>query len=209
MKSEISKIGICGGTFDPIHNGHLLVAELVRCHFGLDKVLFIPSGNPPHKKSVKVSDSGHRYKMVEIATESNQYFEALPLEVERKGLTYTVDTLAELHEVCRPDTQFYYIIGADVVMDLLTWRDFKKVFGLTNFISVLRPGYSRKQYDDQIEYLRTSFDIKLETFEIPLIGISSTLIRKQILQGESIKYMVPEKVEQYILDNKLYIEGKK
>lgn len=209
MQNKALKIGICGGTFDPIHMGHLLVADMVRCHFGLDKVLFIPSGNPPHKKANKVSDSKHRFKMVELATKSNSFFEALPIEVDRKGYTYTVDTLKQLGEIYPEDTNLFYIIGSDVVMDLLTWRDFKRVFELTNFISVLRPGYSRKQYDDQIEYLRSSFGIKLETFEIPLIGISSTFIRRQLLQGESIKYMVPEQVEQYILYNKLYIEGKK
>ena len=135
------KIGICGGTFDPVHLGHLAVAELVRCEFGLDKILFIPSGKPPHKDIDSVTDPIHRLKMVQCAVSTNPGFEAVSIEVERLGYTYTVDTLNQLHELYPEGTEFYYIIGADVVMDLLKWKNAEEVFKLTRFIALMRPGF--------------------------------------------------------------------
>ena len=129
---ETKKIGIMGGTFNPRHNGHLIIAEAVREKAGLDRVLFIPSGQPPHKPGNEVADAEHRFEMVRLAVSSNRYFEASRIEVDRNGPTYTINTLQELREKFGEETQFYYIIGADVVNELLTWRECEKVFRLAS-----------------------------------------------------------------------------
>jgi nicotinate-nucleotide adenylyltransferase len=205
MDSSILKIGICGGTFDPIHMGHLATAELIRCEFNLDKVLFIPSGMPPHKDLRMVTDSSHRLNMVKCAVRSNPYFEASTIEVDRNGYTYAVDTLNELHNMYPHGTTFYYIIGADVVMDLLTWKRVEEVFVLTKFIAVMRAGFLDVQFNEHIKLLRHKYDIDINSFEAPLIEISSTFIRDRIRKKQSIKYLVDECVEEYIKKNNLYL----
>jgi nicotinate-nucleotide adenylyltransferase len=204
MKSESLRIGICGGTFDPIHMGHLTIAELVRCEYNLDKVLFIPSGMPPHKDLKAVTDPIHRLNMVKCAVSSNKHFEVIDAEVEREGYTYTVDTLKQLHSMYLPDTDFYYIIGADVVMDLLTWKRTEEVFKLTKFVAVMRNGFNDRVINDSINSLRKDYSVDIERFEVPLIEISSTFIRERIKNDQSIKYLVSEGVEEYINRNNLY-----
>ncbi len=199
------KIGICGGTFDPIHTGHLAVAELVRSEFNLDKVLFIPSGMPPHKDLQNVTAPIHRLNMVKVAVSSNKNFEAVSNEVDRSGYTYTVDTLKELHGLYPSGTEFYYIIGADVVMDLLTWRNWQEVFTLTNFIAVMRPGFSDEEFSKRLSELKMKYRINIQSFQIPLLEISSTFIRERIKAGKSVKYLIKEEVEEYIIQNKLYL----
>ncbi len=198
------KIGICGGTFDPIHMGHLAVAELVRCEYGLDKVLFIPSGMPPHKNLENVTAPMHRLNMVKCAVSSNSSFEAVAIEVERSGYTYTVDTLKELRGLYPEGTEFNYIIGADVVLDLLTWRNAPEVFKLTDFIAIMRPGFSSEAFSKRLIELKREYEINIRSFEIPLLDISSTFIRDRIKAGKSVKYLVKEEVEEYIIKNKLY-----
>ncbi len=198
------KIGICGGTFDPVHLGHLAVAELVRCEFGLDKILFIPSGKPPHKDIDSVTEPIHRLKMVQCAVSTNPGFEAVSIEVERLGYTYTVDTLNQLHELYPEGTEFYYIIGADVVMDLLKWKNAEEVFKLTRFIALMRPGFQDEEFKTRINYLKSKYGVEISGFEAPLIEISSTFIRDRIKNGKSVKYFITESVERYIKENKLY-----
>jgi nicotinate-nucleotide adenylyltransferase len=205
MKSKGFKIGICGGTFDPIHMGHLAIAELVRCEYNLDKVLFIPSGMPPHKDLCTVTDPIHRLNMVKCAISSNPYFEAVDIEINREGYTFTVDTLNQLHGIYSEDTIFYYIIGADVVMDLLTWRNAEEVFTLTKFIAVMRAGFSDKEFNERIKELKEKFDLDIISFEAPIIEISSTFIRDCIRKNKSVKYLVNESVEEYIIENNLYV----
>lgn len=204
MESKGLKIGICGGTFDPIHMGHLAIAELVRCEFKLDKVLFVPSGMPPHKNLSIVTDPSDRLAMVKCAVSTNPYFEASAIEVERDGYTYAVDTLNELHKMYSSGTTFYYIIGADVVMDLLTWKRVEEVFVLTKFISVMRTGFLDEEYNERLKSLKRKFDIDITSFEAPLIEISSTFIRDRIKNKLSAKYLVNECVEEYIKKNNLY-----
>ncbi len=199
------KIGICGGTFDPVHLGHLAVAEIVRCEFGLDKILFIPSGKPPHKNLDSVTDPIHRLKMVQCAVSTNPNFEAVSIEVERQGYTYTVDTLNQLHALHSESTEFYYIIGADVVMDLLKWKNAEEVFTLTKFIALMRPGFQDEEFKNRIRYLKSKYGVEITGFEAPLIDISSTFIRDRIKNGKSVKYFITEPVERYIKENKLYI----
>lgn len=204
MEGKSLKIGICGGTFDPIHMGHLAIAELVRCELNLDKVLFIPSGMPPHKDINFVTNPIHRLNMVKCAISENSYFEAVDIEVKRKGYTYTVDTLNELHKIYPPDTTFYYIIGADVVMDLLTWKRSEEVFVLAKFVAIMRAGYLDKDFNERINALRQKFDLDITSLEAPLIEVSSTFIRERINKNKSVKYLVSECVEEYIKKNNLY-----
>ena len=198
------KIGIFGGTFDPIHYGHLITAEHVREKFDLNKVLFIPVGTPPHKNARQVTAAEHRYNMVYCAVKDNPVFEVSRIEVDRIGYTYTADTLSQLEQSYGPDVEFYFIIGADVVSELLTWKDTEKVFRLCNFIAVFRPGYEREQFLEQIGFLKKTFSARIHTMDVPLIEISSTEVRSRKRNNLSIRYLIPQAVEQYIYNNKLY-----
>lgn len=206
MEKNVNKIGILGGTFDPIHNGHLIIAEMIREAFGLDKVIFIPSGNPPHKKLQLVTDAEHRYNMVCGALKDNPYFEGSRIEVEREGYTYTIDTLNVLNEQYKGIATVHYIIGADVLYDLLTWRDYEKVFQTCGFIAALRPGADIQRFRERIRYLETTFSARILEAEIPLIEISATMIRDRVKEGKSIKYLVPRAVESYIKKEGLYLK---
>ncbi len=204
MENKRKKIGISGGTFDPIHFGHLLVAESLREKFQLDKILFIPTGLPPHKNLSNVTSAEHRYGMLKEAISTNNCFEASRIEIDRKGLTYTFDTLNELKNLYGHDTDLYFIIGADVVHDILMWKNFEKVFTICEFIAVLRPEHKKNEFDSAVEFLRSTYMAKIHVGDIPLIGISSTMVRERVHGNKSIKYMVPECVEDYIKRNNLY-----
>ncbi|HOM02953.1 MAG TPA: nicotinate-nucleotide adenylyltransferase [Acetivibrio sp.] len=206
MEENVKKIGILGGTFDPIHNGHLIMAEIIRGAFELDKVLFIPSGNPPHKKEQTVTDAYHRYNMVCEALKGNSHFEVSRIEVDREGYTYTIDTLGVLNEQYKGIATLYYIIGADVLYDLLTWKDYEKVFKICRFIAALRPGSDIEGFNDRIKYLEDTFSASILAAQIPLIEISSTMIRNRVKEGKSIKYLVPDAVENYIKREGLYLK---
>lgn len=200
-----TKTGILGGTFNPIHNGHLIIAEEIREAFKLDRVLFIPSGNPPHKSKKVVIDKEHRFNMVSEAIKGNVFFEISRIEVEREGYTYTIDTLKKLRKLQKNDVLLYYIVGADVLYDLAKWKDYELVFKECEFIAALRPGFETEEFEKHIEYLKDKYEAKIKKAYIPLIDISSTEIRKRVKEGRSIKYLVPESVENYIKKNRLYI----
>lgn len=204
MQEKYKKIGISGGTFDPIHHGHLIIAEQIRESLDLDRIVFIPSGMPPHKANLKVSSAEHRYNMVFNAIKTNPHFEVSRIEIEREGFTYTVDTLTRLNEVYNKDAKMFFITGADVIPDLLTWKDYERIFSLCDFIAVLRPGYKKDNFIQKIEYLKVAHSAKIHIVDAPLIGISSTIIRERVRNGKSIKYLVPESVEKYIYENGLY-----
>lgn len=201
------KIGICGGTFDPIHYGHLIMAEKIREEFKLDKVLFIPTGHPPHKAISQITDARHRLCMVEEAVKSNPYFALSTIEVERDGTTYTIDTLRQLKEIYQDPAELYFMIGADVVFDLLTWKDFTEVFRLCRFIATRRPGFSRQGFAQRVEELERQYGAVIYSTDIPQVDISSTLIRQRVRENRSVKYLVPEGVEAYIQEHGLYSEG--
>ena len=204
-KAEV-KVGISGGTFDPIHHGHLIVAEQIRESMGLDKIIFIPSGTPPHKDNKRITPAEHRYRMAELAIGTNPHFEISRIEVDRAGSTYTVDTLTELKALYGEQPGLYFITGADIIPELQTWRHFERLFTLCDFIAVLRPGYKKDGFLREIENLKTSYRAKIHIVDAPLIGISSTIIREQVKGGKSIKYLVPESVENYIHEKRLYME---
>ena len=200
------KIGLIGGTFDPIHHGHLILSEYVRVKCGLDKIIFIPTGFTPHKDDSKVEDSEIRLKMSKIATISNPYFEVSDMETYRTSISYTVDTLKEFKALYSND-ELYFIIGADSLFQLPTWKDYEKIIATTNLIVANRPGGKNHLIEDKIKEYTDEFGGNIIQVTSPLIDISSSDIRNRVRNNESIKYLIPDNVEQYIAKNNLYKEG--
>ncbi len=201
------KIGISGGTFDPIHTGHLIVAEKVREILSLDKVIFMPVGIPPHKNPENVTESYHRMEMARLALIDNPFFEVSDIEVKREGVTYTIDTLRILWDVFKDDStlpKFYYIIGSDILFSMDKWKDIAEIFKLCEFVVVLRPRMDKDKVLERIEYLRVNYSACIRTVDAPLVDVSSTFVRRMLGQNRSIKYYVPERVENYILEKKVY-----
>lgn len=199
MPELYNKIGIMGGTFNPIHYGHLRAAETAREAFGLEKVLFIPSGNPPHKPKGLLAGAEDRYAMVKGAISTNPYFEASRIEIDRVGSSYSVDTLKELKKTYGSQTRFYFIIGADIFPELVTWKNYKVLAGLCEFIVVHRPGYDASEGS-----LTETFTVHF--LEMPLMDISSSDVRERLIKSKSIKYLVPECVEEYLIKNRVYLQ---
>lgn len=196
-----------GGTFDPIHFGHLFIAECSRDRFDLRKVVFIPSGQPVHKRRDNILDPVHRLQMTRLAVESNPFFEVSRVETERPGPTYTVDTLEYLHRQSRSPVEFYFITGADAILEILTWKDVPRVFELCRFIAVTRPGYSFETMNRVLAGLTGFQRNRIHIFETSGILVSSSDIRQRAARGEPVKYLVPERVEKYIETNRLYRLG--
>ena len=198
------KIGIMGGTFDPIHYGHLVTAEAAREEFRLDKVVFVPSGNPPHKKSKPISRGVDRVNMTVLAIANNPCFEVSDIELVRDGYTYTVDTLKEFIKTYGEKTQFFFITGADAVMEILTWKDVSTILKLCRIVSAYRPGSDIEKFKSMVEELERVYKSNIHLIEVPALAISSTEIRRRVKMGITIKYLLPEKVEKYILEKGLY-----
>ena len=197
------KIGIMGGTFDPIHIGHLVTAEAVRIEYCLDKVLFIPAGTPPHKLDSPVTPAIHRYIMTVMATYYNPCFFVSAIEMERPGPSFTIDTLRALAEQYDKSTEFYFITGADAIGELPTWNNVDHVFDLCHFVAATRPGCV-VTLDDVIDFFGDKGRERIHRLATPELEISSTDIRERVKRGRSIKYIVPESVESYILKEALY-----
>jgi nicotinate-nucleotide adenylyltransferase len=204
MQQSFKKIGILGGTFNPIHCGHLIIAESVRESQDFDRVLLIPSGQPPHKPDSEVIDPEFRYEMVRRSVSSNPFFEASRVEIDTDGYTYTVNTLQTLKKAYGDETELCFIIGADVIPELTSWREYRTVFGLCEFIAVRRPGIGRNSADAVVEKLKSEYSARINLIDAPLIDISSSKIRERCNAGKSIKYLVPEDVEDYIKTEELY-----
>ncbi|WP_035172271.1 nicotinate-nucleotide adenylyltransferase [Caldanaerobius polysaccharolyticus] len=192
-----------GGTFDPIHYGHLVTAEAVRDEFDLDKVVFVPAGNPPHKRTRQVTPGQHRYMMTILATISNPMFEVSAIELTKKGYTYTIDTIREFKEML-PDATFFFITGADAVLEILKWKDSQELLKLCEFVAATRPGFDVSALDKELAIIKEKHNKHIYKLEVPSLAISSTDIRKRVCQGRSIKYLLPETVERYIYKNGLY-----
>lgn len=203
MADQIRKIGIMGGTFDPIHVGHLVTAEAVRNEYGLDRVLFIPAANPPHKQGQEVTPAMHRYIMTAMATYSNPYFHVSSLELDRPGPSYTIDTIYELKRVYGKNTELFFITGADAIQEIPTWDRIEELLGLCQFIAATRQG-CLPSVDNIKEYFGKLGKTRIHRLTTPELEISSTDIRERIKTGNSIKYIVPESVEHYILKEGLY-----
>lgn len=199
-KGEFKKyrsIAIMGGTFDPIHNGHLVAAEEVLNRYHVDKIVFMPAGKP-YQKASGITDCEHRYLMTVLATMRNKNFSVSRLEIDREGMTYTIDTVEELKKLCRHDVRLYFITGADAIHQILSWKEPEKLLKLCDFVAVTRPGYKKHDLYDNIGELMDRFKSKIYYMEIPALAISSTDIRDRVRTGKSIKYLVPEPVEDYI-----------
>jgi nicotinate-nucleotide adenylyltransferase len=187
-----------GGTFDPIHHGHLVAASEVQAWFGLDEVVFVPTGQPWQKQERQVSAAEDRYLMTVIATASNPRFWVSRVDIDRQGPTYTIDTLRELHEDL-PDADLYFITGADALSDIFTWRDADELFDLAHFVGCTRPGFTMNRA--VLEGIPTD---RVTIVEIPALAISSTDCRKRHMRGEPVWYLVPDGVVQYIAKRGLY-----
>ncbi len=203
VPAQASRIGVMGGTFDPIHCGHLIVAEAVRDSFHLSSILFVPAGTPPHKATRRVSPAEHRLAMVGLAIASNPSFRLRTLEVERPGPSYTVDTVRHLRGELGPEAGLYFITGADAILELLTWKDPLTIFQYCELVAVARPGYDTGELDRMIAELGRSGGIVHKT-AIPEVAISSSEIRKRVKEGRSIRYLVPDAVGEYIRRTGLY-----
>ena len=191
------KLGIMGGTFDPIHNAHLMVASKVKEMFELDKVLLMPTNNPPHKNLRSVSPSNERLELLRLAVEDYPELEVSTIELDRTGTTYTVDTLKQLRaESSDNSLEIFYIIGADVVFDLQNWKDISTVFELCSFIAVLRPGFDRPKFAEKVNELRGGFNCRISIAELPLMDICSTELRRAIAlrDFDSLRGKMPGKV---------------
>jgi nicotinate-nucleotide adenylyltransferase len=192
------RVGIMGGTFDPIHHGHLVAASEVRDAYDLDRVVFVPAGNQPFKVGQEVAPAEHRYLMTVIATASNPRFHVSRVDIERPGVTYTVDTLRDLR-VQMPDAQLFFITGADALNQILHWKDPHDLWDLAHFIGVTRPGHVFS-----IEGLPEDH---VSLLEVPAMAISSSETRDRVAAGQAIWYLVPDGVVQYIAKHGLYRRG--
>ncbi|MFB6765420.1 nicotinate-nucleotide adenylyltransferase [Bacillus altitudinis] len=187
----MKKIGLFGGTFDPLHNGHLLMASEVRFQVGLDEIWFIPNHKPPHKTGQKRAESHHRVKMVEKAIQTNPHFRVELIEMEREGPSYTVDTV-ELLKKRHPEDEFFFMIGADMVEYLPKWHRIDDLLQMITFIGMKRPGYEGS----------TAYPLLFA--DVPAFDVSSTLIRQRMKQGKPVDYLIPKAVECYIKEHHLY-----
>lgn len=187
-----------GGTFDPIHHGHLVAASEVQALFDLDEVVFVPTGQPWQKAGREVAAAEHRYLMTVVATASNPRFTVSRVDIDRDGPTYTIDTLRDLHAQ-RPDDELFFITGADALAQILTWKDVDELWGLAHFVGVTRPGH---------ELRATGLPTERVTLqEVPAMAISSTDCRDRVARGEPVWYLVPDGVVQYISKYSLYAGG--
>jgi len=198
------KIGLFGGTFDPIHIGHLIIAELARQKYNLDRVVFIPAGNPPHKSVKLIAPAKDRFEMVRLAIEDNPFFEINSIEVFKESVSYSVDTLKALKNAYPEKTKFFFIVGEDSLLELKTWRKPDEILRLCNLIVYRRPDYLSEPVQRGNETLNVFWRTGISFIDGPLLNVSSTWIRKMNMDKMSIKYLVPVKIEEYIKKYSLY-----
>ncbi len=192
------RVGVFGGTFDPIHVGHLVAAERAREQLRLDKVMFMPAGRPWLKAGTHVTEARHRARMVDLAIRGNRCFEASPMELEREGPTYTVDTLEEV--AGRIKAELYLVVGGDAVSDLDRWRRPRRILQLATVAVVARPGTAGRM-PPSLEGVG-----RCAAVECPPIGVSATDVRRRVRSGRTVRYMVPDAVNEYIVANGLYAD---
>ncbi|MBU9735234.1 nicotinate-nucleotide adenylyltransferase [Diplocloster agilis] len=197
------KIGIMGGTFDPIHIGHLIIAEQAYDQYGLEKILVMPNGNPPHKKETLYTPIRHRIQMVQLAISDNRHFELSLTEAERNGYSYTFETLEFLKNI-NPHVEYYFIMGADSLFDFETWREPARICENCTVLAATRYNLKNPELQKQVEYLSSKFKGNFELLKTPNIDISSHMIRRMVEEHKSIQYYVPPDVERYIYRNHLY-----
>jgi nicotinate-nucleotide adenylyltransferase len=197
------KVGIMGGTFDPIHIAHLIIAEEARTRLALDRVIFIPAGEPWMKPERSVSEAGQRAEMVKLAITSNPSFSLSLNEIERPGPTYTVDTLEQLLGELGYDTQLYLLLGWDSVAEMTAWKAPYRVSKMATVVAFPRPGFHKPEIA-VLERAMPGIAERMVFLDAPYLEISSTGLRKRIAEGGSVRYLVPDSVGQYITENRLY-----
>jgi nicotinate-nucleotide adenylyltransferase len=203
-----SKIGVLGGTFDPIHLGHLIVAEDIRQKLGLGEVLFVPAGRPglKLKEEKPISAAEHRLAMVRLAVASDPYFKVSTLEIDRPGLSYSIDTVLELKAKLSAGAEIYFIVGPDALAELPRWKDPGRLVEVCQVVGIGRPGHAQTD----LHILESSIpgvSQRIRLMDVPQIDISATEIRRRVAQRLSIRYLVPEAVEKYIAEHRLYLSG--
>jgi nicotinate-nucleotide adenylyltransferase len=210
MKAETffgtsGRLGIMGGTFDPIHFGHLVTAEAARHEFQLTKVVFVPAGLPPHKKEYQVTPAAHRYEMTFLATRSNPYFAVSRAEIERPGYSYAIDTVLEFRRHYGKGVELYFLTGADAILEILTWKDVDLLLQECHFVAATRPGFHLERLRESLPGLQAEERHRIHFIEVPALAISSTDIRQRVKEGRPIKYLLPDAIEEYIRCHALYL----
>lgn len=200
-----NRIGIMGGTFDPIHYGHLVIANEVLDKYDMEKIVFIPAGKPPHKKGPKANPLDRLF-MANLATLSNDRFVVSDIEIKKAEMSYTINTIKELVKTYA-NSELYFITGMDALLDLPNWYKADELLELCKFIAVKRPEYNTLAIENKFNEILDKFNGQIELLQVPMLQISSTDIRKRILTGRSVKYLLPDIVEEYIIKNKLYAEN--
>jgi nicotinate-nucleotide adenylyltransferase len=211
------RLGILGGTFDPIHIGHLRTAEEIGPELELEKVCLIPSASPPHKTKEPVTPFDHRLTMTRLAIVGSSLLDALDLEGRRAGPSYSIETLKELHTIFKPDPDLFFILGIDAFLEINTWKEYERLFDYAHFVIISRPGYGKEMIEPFL--MKSGLEIKknlgadsflmksgktLTLKETTLMDISSTRIREMVQQGRSIRFLVPVAVGDYITEKGLY-----
>ncbi len=190
------KLGILGGSFNPIHTGHLLIAEHVRDRLKLDQIIFLPAKTPPHKDIAPGISDEDRFNMVQLAVEGNPYFKASGMEIERGGISYTVDTIRQIISDTKIEGRIHLIIGGDLIQDIYKWKDYQELTTLVQIVVVSREEDLAENYFSKYPFI--------QSVETVAFYVTSTLVRERVAEGKSIKYLVPEKVEDYIYRHHLY-----
>ncbi len=207
----IKTVALFGGTFNPIHFGHLIVAEEIRSKYNMDKIIFVPSHLPPHKDPTDLIDGKKRSIMLHLATVGNPCFEVSDYEINRGGKSYSIDTVRYFSQLYGEDTQLYFIVGADLLTEISSWKNIEGLLKLCRFISVPRPGYDTdkifnyKMLGSSADSMDADIINNVIIENITTSDISSTSIRQKVREWKSIKYLVPEPVEHYIHNQKLYL----
>lgn len=207
QQNDVKRVGIFGGTFDPPHMGHLAAAECARDMYRLDRVIFVPVGHPPHKAAERLTAARHRYLMTVLATLDNPCFGVSRVEIERRGTSYTVDTLRLLQAQHGKENEYFFLIGADALRALNSWKDPEQILQMCHLLALARPGYSLADLPQQLGALYTDHPDRFLVSEMPQIDVSAQRIRKQLSQGDSVRYWVPELVRNYIERFGLYHEA--
>jgi nicotinate-nucleotide adenylyltransferase len=200
------KIGVLGGTFDPIHSGHLIIAEKARLELGLARILFVPAGQPRLKTGRKITPAAHRVEMVKLAIAANPHFELSTVEIDRPGPSLSVETVAILQKQLGAGARLFFVVGWDSLAELPQWKEPKKLIRLCKLVAVTRPGFSRPDLK-AMELSVPGVTKSVVWLDIPPVDISSTDIRHRVAQGLPVRGMVPDEVESYIKEHKLYRRG--
>ena len=197
-------IGVLGGTFDPVHNGHLIVAEEAKTRLNLAEIIFVPAGQPWLKADRPISSAEHRLQMLRLALADKPYFKLSTLEIERTGPSYTVDTIAELRDKLGSEDELFFILGWDSLAELPQWREPSRLIKMCYLVAVPRPGYPRPKLK-ALEVIIRGLSQRVMLMKEPEIDISASAIRERVARGLSIRHLVPEPVNRYIKEHKLYL----